>query len=81
MLHVIFLWKKGLNVLRVKHGKRQEVESAINEEAMLLASFIRGKRIWKPGTVPLANCVISLRQKKRKTNLKSFFGYKNNLMI
>ena len=47
-----------VNVPRVKHEKRQELESAINEEAMLLANFIRGKRIWEPRTVPLPNFVI-----------------------
>jgi len=47
-----------VNVPEVKHGKRQELESAINEEAMLLASFIRGKRIWEPRPVPLPNFVV-----------------------
>jgi CRISPR/Cas system-associated endonuclease Cas1 len=42
-----------VNVPRVRLGKKQELETVINEEAMLLASYIRGKRIWEPRVVPL----------------------------
>ena len=65
-----------MNVPRVKHGKRQEFESAINEEAMLLASFIRGKRIWEPRTVPLPYVVmpkIFVTKQKAKAIVQPFF--------
>ena len=53
-----YKFETNVNVPRVKHGNRQELESVISEEAMLLASFIRGKRIWEPRTVPLPNFVM-----------------------
>ena len=58
-----------VNVPRVKIGNKQEFETVINEEAMLLASFIRGKRIWEPRVVPLPNITLSKIHKnvKRKT--------------
>jgi len=33
-----------VNVPRIKMGKRQEIESLINEEALLLAQYLRGER-------------------------------------
>ena len=65
-----------VNVPRVKHGNKQELESVINEEAMLLASFIRGKRIWEPRSVPLPNFVmprIFVTKRKAKALLQPFF--------
>jgi hypothetical protein len=53
--------------------KRQEIESVINEEAMLLASFIRGKRIWEPRLVPLPNITIAKIQKKTIKSFQPFF--------
>ncbi len=58
-----------VNVPRVKHGKRQEIESVINEEAMLLASFIRGKRIWEPRGIPLPNIIIPRISKNKITKI------------
>jgi len=38
-----------VEVLRMRVGKRQTIETLINEEALLLAKFLRGERkIWKP---------------------------------
>jgi len=65
-----------VNVPRVKIGKKQELETVINEEAMLLASFIRGKRIWEPRIVPLPNIstLKIMREKRRsKKTLQPFF--------
>ena len=43
-----------VSVPRTKHGNRQEIESLINEEAMLLASYLRDeKKNWTPRTVEL----------------------------
>lgn len=61
-----YKFKTKVNVPRVKHGKRQELESTINEEAMLLANFIRGKRIWEARTAPLP-AIPSPRQIKDST--------------
>jgi len=34
---------------RIKHGKRQTLDTLINEEALLLAKFLREeKKEWKP---------------------------------
>ena len=65
-----------VNVPRVRHGKRQELETIINEEAMLLASFVRGKRIWEPRVVPLPYITTSRMltvKRKREMPLKPFF--------
>ncbi len=67
-----------VNVLRVKHGKRQKFESAINEEAMLLASFIRGKRIWEPRTVPLPNFVLPRTLEIKRTSKPAFQAFFQN---
>jgi len=47
-------FEKKTEIPRVKWGKKQTVESIINEEAMLLASYIRNeKKTWQPRTVLL----------------------------
>lgn len=36
-------------VPRVRHGKKQTVETLINEEALLLAKYLRNeKQVWNP---------------------------------
>jgi CRISPR/Cas system-associated endonuclease Cas1 len=43
------LFRSMVNVPRVKVGKQQEVESLINEEALLLAKFVRNETThWQP---------------------------------
>ena len=43
-----------VDVPRIKMGKRQEIESLINEEALLLAEYLRGEKPhWTPRIVPL----------------------------
>ena len=43
------LFESWVDVARVKHGDRQTVESLINEEALLLAKYLRGEReAWIP---------------------------------
>ena len=38
-----------VDVARIKMGKRQEIESLINEEAFLLAEYLRGEKPhWTP---------------------------------
>jgi len=61
-----------VNVPRVKHGKRQELETVINEEAMLLASYIRGKKIWEPRVVPLSNITIPKIMRPKRKAQKTF---------
>jgi len=42
-------FRRMVDIPRVKHGNRQEVESLMNEEALLLAKFIRKERgTWIP---------------------------------
>jgi CRISPR-associated protein Cas1 len=41
-----------VEIARIKRGRRQEIETLINEEALLLASYLRGeKRAWTPRMV------------------------------
>lgn len=41
-----------INVPRIKHGKKQTIETLINEEALLFAKFLRNdKREWKSRNV------------------------------
>jgi hypothetical protein len=43
------LFESWVDVGRVKHGNRQTVESLINEEALLLAKYLRNERKeWHP---------------------------------
>jgi CRISPR/Cas system-associated endonuclease Cas1 len=43
------LFHSTVEIPRVKVGKKQEVETLISEEAMLLAKFLRGERnTWVP---------------------------------
>jgi len=38
-----------VEIPRIKHGKRQEIESLLNEEALLLARYLRSeKNEWAP---------------------------------
>jgi len=41
--------KSKIDIPRIKHGKRQSIETLINEEALLLAKFLRDERkLWIP---------------------------------
>ena len=43
------LFESWVDVARVKHGNRQSVKSLINEEALLLAKYLRDEReAWSP---------------------------------
>jgi len=43
------LWQKKVEIPRFRHGKSQTIETLINEEAYLLAKYLRGERkAWKP---------------------------------
>jgi len=42
-------FESKVEIPRIKHGKRQTLETLINEEALLFAKFIRSERdIWIP---------------------------------
>jgi hypothetical protein len=42
------LFKRKVEIPRIKHGKRQTLDTLINEEALLLAKFLRNERQeWK----------------------------------
>lgn len=42
-------FEKKIKISKVKYGKRQQIESLINEEAYLLAKYLRDqKQTWKP---------------------------------
>ena len=43
------LFNKMVEIPRIKHGKRQTLDTLITEEALLLAKFLRNERKqWKP---------------------------------
>ena len=43
------LFKRQIEIPRIKHGKRQTLDTLINEEALLLAKFLRNERKeWNP---------------------------------
>jgi CRISPR-associated protein Cas1 len=47
-------FEKKVEIPRVKHGNTQELESLINEEAFLLAKYLRGEKAdWTPRIVSL----------------------------
>jgi CRISPR-associated protein Cas1 len=47
-------FRRMVDIPRVKHGNRQEIESLINEEALLLAKYLRNERKdWTPRIVEL----------------------------
>jgi CRISPR-associated protein Cas1 len=44
-----------VNVPRIRRGKKQEIETLLNEEALLFAKFLRGEKlIWVPRIVSLS---------------------------
>jgi len=48
------LWERKVVIPRIRHGKRQTVETLINEEACLLAKYLRNeKQIWIPRMAPI----------------------------
>jgi hypothetical protein len=52
MLNEHFLTK--VEVPRVRMGKKQEIETLMNEEALLFASYLRNeKRAWVPRIIDL----------------------------
>jgi hypothetical protein len=43
------LFRRKVEIPRIRHGKKQTLETLINEEALLLAKFLRDERKeWKP---------------------------------
>jgi len=52
------LWQKKVEILRFRHGKSQTIETLINEDALLLAKYLRNEnQIWKPRIVNLRSCI------------------------
>ena len=46
------LWERKVVVPRIRHGKKQTVETLINEEALLLAKYLRNEtQLWIPRVV------------------------------
>jgi hypothetical protein len=43
------LFNRKVEIPRIRHGKRQTVDTLINEEALLFAKFLRNEnRTWNP---------------------------------
>jgi len=48
------LFNRKVEIPRIRHGKRQTLDTLINEEALLLAKFLRKERKeWSPRMVNL----------------------------
>jgi hypothetical protein len=48
------LFKRKVEIPRTKHGKRQTIDTLINEEAFLLAKYLRNERKdWKPRIISI----------------------------
>jgi hypothetical protein len=46
------LFETKVEIPRIRHGKSQTIETLINEEAMLLAKYLRNEiQTWKPRSV------------------------------
>jgi hypothetical protein len=57
-------FQSNVDVPRIKHGKNQTIETLINEEALLLAKFLRTKiKMWIPRKVKLK---LSHKKEKRE---------------
>jgi len=47
-------FESKVEIPRIKHGNRQEIESLLNEEALVLARYLRSeKNEWAPRLPPL----------------------------
>lgn len=43
------LFESKIEIPLMRHGKKQRIETLINEEALLLAKYLRGEKTdWKP---------------------------------
>jgi hypothetical protein len=52
------LFDRTVEVARIKHGKRQTIDTLISEEALLFAKYLRNERKdWNPRIVNPAYCV------------------------
>lgn len=53
-------FQSKVKVPRIRIGKQQEIETLINEEALLFAKYLKNeKEEWSPRSQPLAFCSIS----------------------
>jgi hypothetical protein len=49
------LFESAIEIPRIRHGKKQTIETLINEEALLLAKYLRNElKNWSPRTPSLA---------------------------
>ena len=49
-------FESKIEVPLIRHGKKQRIETLINEEALLLAKYLRGeKKKWRPRLALLNN--------------------------
>jgi hypothetical protein len=49
-------FQSKVEIPRIRMGKKREIETLINEEALLFASYLRNENhSWKPRIVELAN--------------------------
>jgi len=52
------LFENKVNIPRIRHGKNQTIETLINEEAYILAKYLRNeKTTWKPRIADLRGCI------------------------
>jgi len=62
--------QRKIEITRIRVGKKQEIETLINEEALLLSMYLRDeKRDWIPRTGVISIIASDLRERpfKRRT--------------
>mgnify|MGYP000097144261 CR=1 FL=1 len=54
IVRIYGLWERKVAIPRIRHGKKQTVETLINEEVLLIAKYLRNeKQTWSPNTFSL----------------------------
>jgi hypothetical protein len=67
MKRLNFFFESIVEVPRIKHGNKQTVETLVNEEAFLLAQYLRSEKpTWNPRIVNLLSTHGSLNSKRNE---------------
>jgi CRISPR-associated endonuclease Cas1 len=68
------LFTRWVEIPRIRHDKRQTLDTLINEEALLLAKFLRNERtVWNPRLLSTPFLVVKAKDKNFTLNSKRLF--------
>jgi hypothetical protein len=63
------LFNREVDIPRMKYGKKQILDTLVNEEAFLLTKFLRNEtKMWIPRIVPLAYRSINVQRELSRAN-------------